>query len=128
MIQCFKDTAEACEENILQKGENAYVQHFFLFKHCFLPLQKPNSTRVCKTGHAPLMLLCHNNCDLDLYPIEPKINWEHLLSMTNVCMKFEKAGLDQTLVIHPTRLYTTDGPTDRLTVAREYTPSSLKGA
>ena len=34
------------------------------------------------------MLLCHSHCDLDLYPIDPKINREHLLSMTNVFIKF----------------------------------------
>ena len=68
---------------------------------------------VCKTGYAHLMLLCHSHCDLDLYPIELKINREHLCSITNVCMKFEKAGPKQTLVIDRTRLYTTDGPSDR---------------
>ena len=40
----------------------------------------------------PLMLLGHSHCHLDLHSIEPKIDREHLLSMTNVCMKFEKAG------------------------------------
>ena len=33
--------------------------------------------------------------------------------MTNVCMKFEKAGLNKTLVIVPTKLYTTYRWTDR---------------
>ena len=59
------------------------------------------------------MLLCHSHCDLDLYPIDPKIDREHLLSMTNVCMKFENAGPNQILVFDLTRLYTTDGPTDQ---------------
>ena len=35
--------------------------------------------------------------------------------MTNVCMKFEKAGPNQTLVIDQTRLYTTDGLADSCT-------------
>ena len=30
----------------------------------------------------PLMLLCHSHYDLDLYTIHPKIDREHLLSMT----------------------------------------------
>ena len=55
--------------------------------------------RGLKTGHVPLMLLCHSHSYLNLYSIEPKIDMEHLLSMTNVCMKFEKAWLYQTLVI-----------------------------
>ena len=54
-----------------------------------------------------------NLCDLDLYPIDRKINREHLLSMTNVCMKFQKAGPNQILVIDLTRKY--DGRTDRET-------------
>ena len=57
----------------------------------------------------PPMLLCHSHCDLVLYLTDPKIDREHLLCMTNVCMKFEKAGPNQTLVIDHTRLYTTDG-------------------
>ena len=61
------------------------------------------------------MLLCHSHCDLDLYPIEPKIDREHLLSMTNVCMKFEKTGPKQTLVFDWTRLYMTNGWMDRRT-------------
>ena len=63
----------------------------------------------CKKGHAPLTLLCHSHCDLDLYLIDPKIDTEHLLSVTNVCMKFEKARPKQTLVIDRTRLYTING-------------------
>ena len=43
----------------------------------------------------PPFLLCHSHCDLDLYPIEPQIDKEHLLSMTNFCVKFEKAGPNQ---------------------------------
>ena len=73
------------------------------------------------------MLLCHSHCDLDLYPIDPKINREHLLSMTNIWMKFEEAGPYQTLVIDLTRLHTTDGRTDLQTAAKQYTPSSSKG-
>ena len=59
------------------------------------------------------MLLCHSHCDLDLYPIEHKINREHPLSITNVCMKFEKAGPNQILDIDRTRLYTMNGPMDK---------------
>ena len=59
----------------------------------------------------PLMLLCHSHCNLDLYPIDPKIDMVQLLSMTNVCIKFEKAGPNQTLVIDRTMLDTTDGRT-----------------
>ena len=33
---------------------------------------------VCKTGHAPVMLLCHSHCNLDLYLTDPKIDREHL--------------------------------------------------
>ena len=51
--------------------------------------------------------------NLDIYPIDPKINREHLLSMTNACMKFEKAELNQTLVIDKPRLYMKDRLTDR---------------
>ena len=51
--------------------------------------------------------------------------------MTNACMKFEKAGLNQTLLIDQTRLYTTDGPTNRRTDgqtgAEKYASSSSKG-
>ena len=54
-----------------------------------------------------------SHCDLDLYPIERQINKEYLLSLTNVCMKFEKAGPYQTLVTDWTRLYTTDRRTER---------------
>ena len=54
-----------------------------------------------------------SHCDLDLYPIECQINKEYLLSLTNVCMKFEKAGPYQTLVTDWTRLYTTDRRTER---------------
>ena len=50
-----------------------------------------------------------------------------LLSMTIVCMKLEKAGPNQTLDIERTRLYKTDGPTERQTGAKQYTPSSSKG-
>ena len=60
------------------------------------------------------MLLCHSHCDLDLYPTDPRIDRKHLLSMTNyVCMKFEKAEPNQTLVIDQRRLYMTDGQTVR---------------
>ena len=77
---------------------------------------------VCKTEHTPPCYFV-SHCDLDLYPIEPKINREHLLSMAKVCMKFEKAGPYQTLVIDRARLYTMD----RQTSAKQYTPSSSKG-
>ena len=70
------------------------------------------------------MMLCHN--DLDLYQIDPKIDREHLLSMTDVCNKFKKAGSNQTLVIDRTRLYMKEGRTDRKTGAEQYTPSSSK--
>ena len=50
------------------------------------------------------MLLFHSHCELDLYPIEPKIDMEHLLSMNNVYMKFGKAGQNQTLVIDWTKV------------------------
>ena len=43
----------------------------------------------------------------------------------NVCMKFEKAGPNQTIVIDQTRLYMTDGPTDRQ-VQSNIPPCSLK--
>ena len=74
-----------------------------------------NMSLFVKQDRPPPMLICHSHCDLDLYPIEPKIDREHLLSVTNVCMKFEKAGPNQTLVIYPTRLYTMDGQTNGLT-------------
>ena len=71
---------------------------------------------VCKTGHPPPpMLLCHSHGDLDLYPTDPTIEREHLLSTTNVCMEFEKTGPNQTLIIDRATLYTTDGRTDRWT-------------
>ena len=73
------------------------------------------------------MLLCHSHCDLDLYSIEPKIDREHLLSMTNVCMKFEKAGPNQTLVTDRTGLYMMDRWTNGQTGAKQYIPSSSKG-
>ena len=38
--------------------------------------------------------------------------------MANVCMKFEKAGPNQTLVIDRTRLYKTDGRSDGQTGAK----------
>ena len=71
-----------------------------------------NYKSLCKTGHDLLMLLCHSHCDLDFYPIAPKINREYLLYITNVCIKFEKAGPDQTPIIDRTRLYTMDRPMD----------------
>ena len=67
------------------------------------------------------MLLCHSHCDL--YPIDPKIDREHLLCMNNVRMKFGKAWPDQTLVIDWTRLYTTDGQ-----VQSSIVPLLLRGA
>ena len=45
--------------------------------------------------------------------------------MTNVCMKFEKAGPNPTLVIDPTRLYTTDGRLDGQ--VQSNIPSLLRG-
>ena len=56
------------------------------------------------------MLLCHSHshCDLDLYPIDLKIDREHLLCLNSVCMKFEKAAPNETRVIDLTRLYKTD--------------------
>ena len=49
--------------------------------------------------------------------------------MTNVCMKFEKAGPNQTLVIDLIRKCEgrTDGRTDGQTGAKQHTPSSSKG-
>ena len=47
--------------------------------------------------------------------------------MTNVCIKFEMAGPNQTLVIDWARLYMMDGWMDRRTAAKQYTPSSSKG-
>ena len=58
------------------------------------------------------MLLCHSHCDLDLFPIDPKINREHPFSISNVCIKFEKAGPNQTEFIDRTSLYKTDRRTD----------------
>ena len=50
--------------------------------------------------------------------------------MTNVCIKFEKAGPYQTLAIDQTRWYTmdakADGQTDGQKGAKQYTPSSSK--
>ena len=54
-------------------------------------LRKPES--VCKTGQTPLALLCDSHSDLDLYPIDPKIEREHQLCMTNVCMKLDQSKL-----------------------------------
>ena len=75
------------------------------------------------------MLLCHSHCDLDLYPTDPKIDRENILSMTNVCMKSEKARPNQTLVIDWTRLYTSDGLTDEPQdrQVQSNIPLSLKG-
>ena len=46
--------------------------------------------------------------------------------MTNVCMKFEKAGPTQTLLNDPTSLYMTERQTDQATNgqtdAKQYTP------
>ena len=36
------------------------------------------------------MLLCHSHSDLELNPIDPKIHRDHLLSISDVCMKFNK--------------------------------------
>ena len=59
----------------------------------YIGQHKQKETRVCKTGHAPHppMLPCHSHCYLDLYPNQAKIDREHLLSVTNVCIKFEGA-------------------------------------
>ena len=73
------------------------------------------------------MLLYHSHCDLDLYPINPKINGEHLLSMTNVCMNSEIAGTNHTLVIDRTRLYMTDRRMNQRTGSKQSTPSSSMG-
>ena len=73
-----------------------------------------NKILFLKQDMPPLsMRLCHSHCDLDLYPTEPKIDREHLLSMTNVCMKFKKAEPNITLKIDRTMLYMMDRPTDR---------------
>ena len=74
-----------------------------------------NKSLFCKTGHAPRYCCFVTVTDLDLYFIDVQIDREHLLSMTNVFMKFEKAGPYQTLVTDRTRLYTswTDQRTDR---------------
>ena len=39
-----------------------------------------------------------SNCDLDLWPSDPKINRGHLLLMTNLPIKFELCGLKRSLV------------------------------
>ena len=69
------------------------------------------------------MLHCHSHCDLDLYPIDPKIDREHLLSITNICMKFEKAGPNQTLVIDGDKVVYAGQ-----TGAKQYTPLLRSGA
>ena len=74
-------------------------------------------------GHAPPNGALLQLQSLDLYLIETEIDREHL-TMTNICMKFEKTGPNQTLVIVQTRLYTMDGCTDGQTDAQQYTPSS----
>ena len=71
---------------------------------------------VCKTGNTPPQHThTHTHYDLDLHLNDPKINREHLLSMTNVCMKFEKAERNKTLGIDRTWLYMTDRQTERRT-------------
>ena len=89
-----------------------------------MPLDtKKNKSLFVKHGILPLLLLCHSHSDL--YPIDPQISREHLHFMTNVCMKFEKAGPNQTLVIDRTRLYIMDGQMNERTdgqVQRNITP------
>ena len=70
---------------------------------------------------------CH--FDLDLWPRNPKFNRGHLLVMTNLHTKFEDPKSMSSLVIDRTRYVygLTDLPMDRLTSAKQYTPSSRRG-
>ena len=54
----------------------------------------PNQTILIRQVYI-LEIYVKGHCDLDLYLIDSKINTEHLLSITNVCIKFEKAGPNQ---------------------------------
>ena len=88
-----------------------------------MPSNAALSQKACVAIHV------EGHCDLDLYQIDPKISREHLFSITNVCMKFEKTGPNLTLVIDRTRKYDTDGKTDRQVQSNipSPSPSSLKG-
>ena len=77
-------------------------------------------THVC-----PPKLKCH--CDLELWPRKPKFNKCHLLVMTNHYTKLEDdPWAMSSLVIDRTRFVY--GWTDQQTCAKQYTPTSLKGA
>ena len=64
---------------------------------------------------------------LTFYPMDPKISKVHLLFMTNVCMKFQKAGPNQTVVVKKGCIRRMDRPTEQPTGAKLYTPSFSKG-
>ena len=68
---------------------------------------------------ACVAIYIEGHCDLDFHLIDPKINREHLRSMTNVRMKSEKARPNQTVVIDQTRKY--DRLSDGQTGAKQYT-------
>ena len=61
-------------------------------------------------GQSVLKLLSGNNfkierlCDLDLWPINPKVNRAHLLTKTNTHVKFEDCGAKRSQVIEQKRL------------------------
>ena len=76
-----------------------------------------NNKSVYKTRHVLTATLSQLKVTLTLTfnLLTPKTNRDHLLYMTNVCMKFKKAGPNQTLVIDRTRLYTTDRRTGQRT-------------
>ena len=54
---------------------------------------------------------------------DPKINRGHPLVMTNLHVKYEHSVTKSAETI-----WSTDRPTNRLTLAKQYTPSSSKGA
>ena len=68
---------------------------------------------------ACVAIYIEGHCDLDFHLIDPKINREHLRSMTNVRMKSEKARPNQTVVIDQTRKY--NSLSDEQTGAKQYT-------
>ena len=65
------------------------------------------------------------HCDLDLWPIDPHNNRDHLLNTGNHPMKFHDFRSKGFPDIERKR--SVYGPTDRLTLAKQYTPASSKG-
>ena len=79
---------------------------------------------VCKSTTLHLLQHCKVHCDLD--PANcPQSNRDHVHSTVNVCTKFKKPGSNLYIVIIHIRS-NQDRQTNKMTCAKQYTPTSLK--